>query len=86
MSRAVELTPPAGAWASGSRTKRGLQLPSGFLTCVAAWSGAVSKARNWVLVCVMPAGVKRVSALSFCQVVFRERAMASAAAVKPKLV
>lgn len=82
----MELTPPAGAWASGSRTKRGLQVPSAFLTCVAAWSGAFVKAVNSVLVCVMPAGLKRVSALSFCQLTPLARATASAAAVRPKLV
>ncbi len=86
MSVAVELTPPAGAWASGSRTKRGDQVPSGFLTWVAAWSGAFAKAENSVLVRVMPAGLKRVSSASFCQLVPCCRATASAAAVRPKLV
>lgn len=61
-------------------------MPSGFFTWVAAWSGASRNAENSVLVRVMPAGLKRVSADSFCQLVPRAAAMASAAAVKPKLV
>ncbi len=86
MSRAVELTPPAGAWASGSRTWAALQVPSGFLTCVKARSGRSANAENSVLVEVIPAGLKRVSSASFCQLVPSARATASAAAVRPKFV